>query len=105
MMGRLRLLICYGLLMICGISHLSAQSSNIQIPTLPHVTINTEEKSVDVDALVALHQGKLELVACTVGTKEHESIVAIRASAKHVHLMLVLAGAKEGNPYMREPLA
>ena len=87
-----------------GFCQLGAQSPNIQLPTLPHVTINTTEKSVDVDALVALHKGKLELVACTVGTKEHESVVAIRASAKHVHLMLVLAGAKEGNPYMREAL-
>jgi len=69
---------------------------------LPGVKINLDEWSVDVDAVVALDQGLLELIACTKDTKEHESIIAVKAKPSHIHAALLLIGATPGNPAMRK---
>lgn len=69
---------------------------------LPGLTINLEQRSVDIESSVCLHHGSLELVACTKDTKEHESIVVIAAKPIHVHAALLLLGAKPGNPAMRK---
>lgn len=71
---------------------------------LPGVTINVQERCVDVEGSVCLHRGALELVACTKGTKEHESIVAIEAKPMHLHAALLLLGAKPGSPATRQQL-
>jgi hypothetical protein len=70
----------------------------------PGVAINVQEQCVDVESSVCLHRGELELVACTKGTKEHESIVAIEAKPVHIHAALLLLGAKPGSPAMRQQL-
>lgn len=70
----------------------------------PGVVINVQERCVDVESSVCLHRGSLELVACTKGTKEHESIVAIEARPMHIHAALLLLGAKPGSPAMRQQL-
>lgn len=70
----------------------------------PGVTINVQERCVDVESVVCLHRGALELVACTKGTKEHESIVAIAAKPMHIHAALLLLGAKPGSPATRQQL-
>ena len=61
---------------------------------LPGLVINLEERCVDVESSVCLHEGTLELVACTKDSKEHESIVraieagdparARQAAARHM---------------------
>ena len=70
----------------------------------PGLAINIEERCVDVEASVCLRRGLLELVACTKGTKEHESIVAIEAKPRHIHAALLLLGAKPGSPATRQQL-
>ena len=70
----------------------------------PGVAINVQERCVDVESSVCLHRGALELVACTKGTKEHESIVAIEAKPVHIHAALLLLGAKPGSPATRQQL-
>ena len=72
-------------------------------PGLPGVVIDFQQRHVDVESTVCLRQGLLELIACTKGTKEHESIVVVHARPMHIHLALVLLGAKNGNPAMRRP--
>jgi hypothetical protein len=71
---------------------------------LPGLTINSEARSVDIEATICLDEGALELVACTKGTKEHESILTVAARPIHIHTALLLVGAKNGNPAMRKPL-
>lgn len=78
--------------------------SALQQLNFPGVTINVQERCVDVESFVCLHRGALELVACTKGTKEHESIVAIKAKPVHMHAALLLLGAKAGSPATRRPL-
>jgi len=71
---------------------------------LPGLVVNFRERCVDVEAAVCLRQGLLELIACTKGTKEHESIVAINAKPAHIHVSLLLLSARNGNPAMRKPI-
>ncbi|MCH7227102.1 YdjY domain-containing protein [Haloferula sp. A504] len=71
---------------------------------LPGMKINVEEQCLDVEAEVCLVEGYLELVACTEQTKEHESIIAVKAKAAHIHAGLLLLGATPGNPAMRKPI-
>ena len=71
---------------------------------LPGLEINPADHSVDIQAVVCLDQGALELIACTKGTKEHESIIVVEALPIHIHTALLLLGAKNGNPAMRRPI-
>jgi hypothetical protein len=71
---------------------------------LPGVVIDFHNRYVDLEGTVCLDQGFLELVACTKGSKEHESIVAIEANQMHVHTALLLLGAVNGNSAMRKPV-
>lgn len=71
---------------------------------LPGLAIDLRKGCVDIESTVCLDRGLLELIACTKGSKEHESIVAIGASPLHIHTALLLLGAKSGNPAIRRPL-
>ena len=82
----------------------AALQAALQKLQFPGVAINVQEWCVDVESSVCLHRGALELVACTKGTKEHESIVAIEAKPMHIHAALLLLGAKPGRPATRQQL-
>ena len=69
---------------------------------LPGLVIDLEERCVDVESSICLHEGTLELIACTKDSKEHESIVVIAAKAGHIHAALLLLGSHPGNPAMRQ---
>jgi hypothetical protein len=69
---------------------------------LPGLVIDFEKRCVDLEATICLDDGFLELIACTKGSKEHESIVAVPAKAMHIHTALLLLGANNGNPAMRK---
>ena len=69
---------------------------------LSGIKLNLKERCIDVNATVCLHEGLLELVACTKGSKEHESILSIAARPMHIHAAMLLIGAKPGTPAMRK---
>lgn len=69
---------------------------------LPGLVVDFEKRCVDLEAKVCLDAGYLELVACTEGSKEHESIVAVSSKALHIHTALLLLGAENGHPEMRK---
>lgn len=71
---------------------------------LPGLVINTTEHCVDVEAVICLDQGSLELIACTKDSKEHESIIAVESLPRYIHTALLLLGAKNGNPAMRRAI-
>jgi hypothetical protein len=71
---------------------------------LPGIKLNLEERSIDVNATVCLHEGLLELVACVKDSKEHESIVVLNARPIHIHTALLLLRAKPGTPAMQQVL-
>jgi hypothetical protein len=67
------------------------------------VWVDADGHQVYVDGAVSLREGYLEMFACTVGTKEHESIVAVQAHAATVHAALLAAGAVAGHPVRYNP--
>jgi hypothetical protein len=81
-----------------------ASQSGGQPFKLPGLTINSKEHCVDVEATICLDEGALELIACTKGSKEHESVIAVGARPIHIHTALLLLGAKSGSPARREAI-
>lgn len=67
-------------------------------PYMPGVRIDWAEKEILLDSQVVLRQGPLELVACTPGTKEHESVLVVRARPLHIHQAMGLIGLEPGKP-------
>jgi hypothetical protein len=67
------------------------------------VWVDGKRGLVIVDGYVTLRKGQLEMLACPTGTKEHESIIAVFAAARHIHAGLLAAGAEQGAPTKFEP--
>ena len=67
------------------------------------VFIDSKNKQVVMEGDVCLVKGVLEMFACLKGTKEHESVVAVRTKAFVVHAALLALGAKPGAPAKFEP--
>ena len=79
----------------------SGEESPASAPTdvLPHIDINIEKQFVDVDATVVQREADwIELLACTTGSREYESIIVVEAIPRHIHLALVMIGLKPGAP-------
>ena len=60
--------------------------------------IDSKNKRVIFDGYVAMTDGPLEMFACPVGTKEHESIVGTLPKSSEVHAALLAVGAQHGTP-------
>jgi hypothetical protein len=73
------------------------------LPKPDIVWVDTKEKVVYVDGYVSLRQGMLEMLACPVGTKEHESVVAVFSRAQTLHAALLAVGAVPGHPVSFRP--
>ncbi len=62
------------------------------------VWLDAKDKQVIVGGRISLRDGVLEMFACPMGTKTHESIVGTLSDAQTVHLGLVGVGAIPGKP-------
>jgi hypothetical protein len=67
------------------------------------VWIHLKKKTVMAGGYVCLRQGALEMFACPSRTKEHESVLGVRAKAELVHAALLAVGAKVGKPVQYQP--
>lgn len=65
--------------------------------------IDKANKRVVMDGTVCLREGQLEMFACTVGTKEHESVVSVDVEAYAIHAALQAVGAQPGSPVQFQP--
>ena len=70
----------------------------------PGITIDAKDRRVDVQSVICLSEGFLELVACGKDSKEHESLLMVEAKPSHIHAALLLIGTAAGNPAMAQPL-
>ncbi len=68
-----------------------------------NVWVDRDQQRVYVDGYVAMREGPLEMFACPMGTKEHESIVGSLARSSEVHAALLAIGAKSGTPVQYLP--
>jgi hypothetical protein len=75
----------------------------VRLDPTSHVWADKKNRRVVVDGYVALRAGQLEMLACPVFTKEHESVVAVFSKAQTVHAGLLAVGAKQGEPVKWEP--
>ena len=67
------------------------------------IWINEKKKQVMVRGSICLREGQLEMFACPLRTKEHESIVAVEAKSSEVHATLVALGFEPGSPVQWQP--
>ncbi|MEM1224710.1 MAG: YdjY domain-containing protein [Planctomycetota bacterium] len=74
-----------------------------QLIEKPDLWIDTDQKRVYVDGYVTMRRGPLEMFACPVGSKEHESIVAVFAASREVHTALLAIGAQRGTTVRWDP--
>lgn len=65
--------------------------------------LDEKRKAVLVDGEICLREGTLEMFACPKGTKEHESIIAVKCKPQYVHAALLAVGAKPGSPVKFDP--
>jgi hypothetical protein len=70
----------------------------------PGITIHPKERFVDVQSVVCLTEGYLEMIACAKDSREHESILMVDAKPSHIHAALLLIGARPGSPAISKPL-
>ncbi len=83
----------------CDASSTDAQGPTTSQATLPFIRIDRDAGLIDLEAVVVLRRGDwVELVACSPGSKEHESILTVAARPSHVHLALLLLGLEPGAP-------
>ncbi len=64
----------------------------------PGVRIDWPRSRVEVEGMVVLRDGPLELFACMEGTREHESIVVVRPRPLHVYQAMGMLGLEPGEP-------
>ena len=75
----------------------------VRLDPTDRVWADKKNRRVIVDGYIALREGPLEMLACLIGTKEHESIVATFCKAQTVHAGLLAVGAEQGRPVQWEP--
>ncbi|GAB5402270.1 MAG: hypothetical protein Aurels2KO_05010 [Aureliella sp.] len=75
----------------------------VRLDPVSRVWADRKKKRVVTDGFVALREGQLEMLACLVGTKEHESVVAVFTKAQFIHAGLLAIGAKKGTPVKWRP--
>lgn len=77
----------------------AGDGAEAETPDLPGITVDLEARHVDVAATVVTRDAEwLELLACTAGTREYESILAVNAKPRDIHLALMMLGLKPGAP-------
>ena len=69
----------------------------------PGIALDAEARTVDLTGtVVGRDVDWLELVACTPGSREHESLVTVDAAPSMIHLALLTLGLEPGRPLHRD---
>jgi len=76
----------------------SAPAQAVVLKTLPGIVVDTQRREIVLEGRVCLQEGALELVVCSQGTREHESIVVVKARPSHLSFALALVGVEPGQP-------
>ncbi len=74
-------------------------------PFQPGIRIDWLHNRVELDAKVVLRKGALELLVCSPGTREHESILVCPAKPSAIYQALGLIGLTPGHPVSYDPKA
>ncbi len=77
----------------------------VRLSPKDRVWVIGKKKMVILDGVVCMREGQLEMFACPPQTKEHESLISVRAVPELVHAGLLAVGAKAGHPVKFDPYA
>ena len=78
-------------------------ASGKRVAYAPHIWIDWSIPRVEIESVVAQTEGAIELLLCSRGTKEHESILVTDASAQHIFEATGLIGLTPGKPVGLDP--
>lgn len=108
MLNKMRLFCVLILLaMIIGCASDASQSAGINqrtlatasvIRTFKDITVYPKKHVVEIKAWICLDASWLEQIACSPNSREHESLVVIKAIPSEIHAALLLAGFQSGSP-------
>lgn len=73
------------------------------LDTSKSLWFDPRDRRLILRARVCLNEGFLEHLLCLEQTKEHESILATKATPRMIHAGLLLAGAAKGHPVRYRP--
>lgn len=76
----------------------SHASSDTVVEFAPGLHVDFAHRVVEVEAAVVLREGPLELLACSVGTKEHESILVTQPRPLYIYQAIGMLGIEPGSP-------
>ena len=77
----------------------TTQPSAAKPGSMPGVHVDLKHHWVDIDAKVSQRNGTwLELLACSPGTRDYESLLTVAAKPRHIQLALLMIGLKPGHP-------
>jgi hypothetical protein len=62
------------------------------------ITVRPDDRVVEIEGWACLEAGWLEQIACAPRSREHESLVVVKARPSDVHAALLLAGFEHGAP-------
>lgn len=75
-----------------------APGKDVVIRTLPGIVVDTKAREVRLEGSVCLQKGALELFVCSQNSREHESVIVVKAKPSHVTFALSLLGLAPGKP-------
>jgi len=74
-----------------------------QLDPVQPVWLTEDRKSVVVQSMVCQRRAPLEMFACLLNSKEHESVLTVPVKAFVIHAGLLATGAKQGTPVRWDP--
>ncbi len=76
----------------------AAEPEGTVFKKLPGIVVDTKGREVRLEGTVCRQDGALELLVCSEGTREHESVIVVKARPSHVTFALALLGLEPGQP-------
>lgn len=89
---------CLSLTLISGLSCLAQDTATPAAPPddskeirpFPGIVAYPDEQRIELESKVCLEGGWLEQIACAPGSREHESLVVVRAKPSQIHAAMLL---------------
>jgi len=65
---------------------------------LPFIQVDSDKRQIRMECEAVNAEMALEYLVCVAGTSEHETVLRSKARPSHLHLALIMIGARSGEP-------